>query len=284
MRKSFLLLTLLCLASILTGILATSCSDKKPEPTIDTLIAKSSDTISETDTMDLLIAETPMPKSADELFDDFFFNFAANRKLQKERIAFPLPIIRSNDTTHIEAIAWRMEHFFMRQDFYTLLFDNRRQMNIVKDTSIQHVIVEKIYLNKNYVKQYVFDRPNGQWKMTSIAYQSLHNNKNASFLQFYHKFVSDSTFQINSINDPLEFTGPDPDNDFGTMDGILAPEQWDSFAPELPHDMIYNIIYGQTYASGNQKIFVVRGISNGLETELTFKRRNKQWKLYKLVM
>ena len=36
------------------------------------------------DTMEMLISETPMPKAADELFDDFFFNYAANRKLHEE--------------------------------------------------------------------------------------------------------------------------------------------------------------------------------------------------------
>src|SRR5574344_2660557 len=37
------------------------------------------------DTMEMLISETPMPKAADELFDDFFFNYAANHKLQLKR-------------------------------------------------------------------------------------------------------------------------------------------------------------------------------------------------------
>ena len=56
------------------------------------------------------------------------------------------------------------------------------------------------------------------------------------------------------------------------------------FAPSLPHDMIYNIIYGQKYTESNQKIFVIRGIANGLETELTFRRVGGQWELMKLSM
>ena len=56
------------------------------------------------------------------------------------------------------------------------------------------------------------------------------------------------------------------------------------FAPKLPYDMIYNIIYGQEYTESNQKIFVIRGIANGLETELTFKRLDGMWKLVKLSM
>lgn len=48
--------------------------------------------------------------------------------------------------------------------------------------------------------------------------------------------------------------------------------------------MIYNIIYGQKYTESTQKIFVIRGIANGLETQLTFKRVNGKWMLTKLEM
>lgn len=33
----------------------------------------------------------------------------------------------------------------MRQGYYTLIFDNRKQMNLVKDTTIDHVIIEKVF-------------------------------------------------------------------------------------------------------------------------------------------
>ena len=234
--------------------------------------------------MEQIIAETPMPKAADELFDDFFFNFAANRKLQMKRIHFPLPVYTGRDSVLIQKKRWRMDNFFMRQDFYTLIFDNMKQMDVVKDTSIGHVVVERINLRRHQVRQYVFNRIEGQWMMTRIVNQSLAKSKNASFLQFYSKFVADSTFQVNSINDPLEFTGPNPDDDFSTMSGILAPEQWPSFAPELPNTVIYNILYGQKYSASSQKIFVIRGIANGLETELTFRRKGGHWKLVKLIM
>lgn len=54
-------------------------------------VADSVDTV-ETDTMELLITQTPMPRAADAMFDDFLFNFLANKRLQKERIVFPLRI------------------------------------------------------------------------------------------------------------------------------------------------------------------------------------------------
>lgn len=52
---------------------------------------------------------------------------------------------------------------------------------------------------------------------------------------------------------------------------------------ELPSGLIYNIIYGQKYEHSNQKILLLRGISNGQEMEMTFRREGGEWKLKKLV-
>ena len=260
-----------------------SCKGNKTEGT--DIAPADTDSVNDTtavDTMEQLISETPMPKSADELFDDFFFNFAANRKLQQKRIKFPLPVVKGDKRDTIDKARWKTDHFFMRQGFYTLIFDNPRQMNVVKDTSVNHVVVEKIIFNIKTVKQYVFDRINGLWTMQAIRYQPLYQNQNASFLSFYEKFVNDSTFQTESISEQVHFIGPDPDDDFGQMEGLLTPETWPAFAPELPKDMIYNIIYGENGKSGKQKIFVLRGISNGLEMEITFKREGDKWMLTKL--
>lgn len=41
-------------------------------------------------------------------------------------------------------------------------------------------------------------------------------------------------------------------------------------------------MYGQKYTEGRQKIFVMRGIANGMEMQLTFKRIGGNWKLTKL--
>ena len=274
------------LALLSLGFSTIGCSNKKPSPVDSVLTGRDSLTdTSSVDTMESIIAETPMPKAADELFDDFIFNFAANRSLQRKRIHFPLDVYKNGKKDHqIQRANWKMEHFFMHQDFYTLIFDSRKQMNLVKDTSVSHVVIEKIFFKLKTVEQYLFNRINGQWMLTSINYKPMYQNQNASFLKFYREFVVDSAFQIRSVNDPLSFTGPDPDDDFSTMTGTLAPEQWPMFAPSLPHDMIYNIIYGQKYTESNQKIFVIRGIANGLETELTFRRVGGQWKLMKLSM
>ena len=273
------LLTIVCFSSV-------GCTGKKPASDADTLATDT--TVADTQAMDStekLIEETPMPKAADELFDDFVFNFAANRKLQMSRINFPLPVYHNDKLKkQIGKKHWKMEHFFMRQDYYTLIFDNQKQMNLVKDTTIDHVVVEKVFYHKKTVQQFLFNRINGQWMMTSINYKPMYSNKNASFLKFYGKFATDSTFQAEHLHNPVKFVGPDPDDDFSTMTGDIEPETWPAFAPKLPSSMIYNIIYGQKYNESNQKIFVIRGIANGLETELTFKRIGGKWMLTKLNM
>lgn len=273
------LLTVVCFSSV-------GCTGKKPASDADTLASDT--TVADTQAMDStekLIEETPMPKAADELFDDFVFNFAANRKLQLSRVHFPLPVYRNEKVVKtIDKKHWKMEHFFMRQDYYTLIFDNQKQMNLVKDTTIDHVVVEKVFYHKKTVQQFLFNRINGQWMMTSINYKPMYSNKNASFLKFYGKFATDSTFQAEHLHNPVKFVGPDPDDDFSTMTGDIEPETWPAFAPKLPSSMIYNIIYGQKYNESNQKIFVIRGIANGLETELTFRRIGGKWMLTKLNM
>ena len=280
MRK---LLSLFIISSVGCWLCAgtSSCSDRKGEVS-DTIAADtlSNDTAS-CDSTDDIIADTPMPKAADELFDDFIFNFAANRKLQTARIDFPLPIYRNGKLEKkIGKKDWKMEHFFMHQGYYTLIFDSRAQMDLVKDTTITNVTVEKIFFDIKTVQQFAFKRKEGRWQMVSISYIPTDQSNNAGFLKFYSQFAADSLFQIESMDEEVKFSAPDPDDDFSTMTGWMMPEQWPDFKPGLiPSGIIYNIIYGQKYQETNRKVFVVRGVSNGLEIEMVFRRRDGKWVL-----
>lgn len=258
----------------------TGCTDGKPAA--DSLSVDSvADTTLNADTLEQLIEEQPMPVAADELFDDFIFNFAANRKLQWKRIKFPLPVSGVEKRSIVKS-EWKMEHFFMEQGYYTLIFDSERQLGIVKDTSVNNAVVEKINLEERTYSDYIFKRIRGAWMLVSLHEGGVSQHPNASFLEFYHKFVTDAAFQEKSLNNPVLFTGPDPDDDFETLTGEIAPETWPAFAPELPSGHLYNIIYGHNTPKGNQKIFLMRGISNGMEMQLTFKRIGSDWKLVKL--
>lgn len=227
--------------------------------------------------------DASVPKAADELFDDFIFNFAANRTLQSSRIKFPLLVKRGDEVSYLKKGEWQMEYFFMKQDFYTLLFDSEKEMEAVKETNIEHAVVEKIYLHSKTVKQYIFDRVNGLWMLQQVIHMPLSESRNASFLEFYEQFASSTEYQSKHLMDNVKFVGPDPDDDFSQMEGVITPDTWEAFAPELPSGMIYNIVYGAPQKETGRKVFVLRGIANGMEIELTFKHDGGKWKLEKLV-
>lgn len=277
MRRCFIALSAIML-------LMFSCTGKKAgqidEVPTDS-VADSSE-VAVTDTMELLITETPMPRAADAMFDDFIFNFVANKKLQKERTVFPLRTTEGDKTTNMNKEQWKMERLFMRQGYYTLLFSDEEQMSLMKDTAVSQAIVEKIQLKKNRVVNYRFFRVKGAWMMTSINVTPISENANASFLNFYQKFVTDSVFQLESINETVQFVGPDPDDDFAMMEGVITPDTWEAFAPALPVKVLYNIVYGKPKAANKEMIFLMKGVANGLEVELRFKKVGNKWLLMKM--
>jgi hypothetical protein len=266
------------------ALLMFSCTGKKGGQGEEMPADSVADTavVTETDTLELLITETPMPRAADAMFDDFIFNFVANKKLQKERIIFPLRKTENGKTELTEKDQWEMERFFMKQGYYTLFFDNDKEMELMKDTAVSEATVEKIQLKKNRVMDYLFQRIKGAWMLKEIRVTTLEQNPNASFLAFYQRFVSDSVLQIKSLNETVQFAGPDPDDDFNMMEGVITPESWEAFAPTLPTKVLYNIVYGKPIAEGNDKIFLLRGVANGLEMELRFKKVGGKWLLMKM--
>jgi hypothetical protein len=280
MRKIGFVVFLASLAMLFVG---TGCTDKKTTSdvsvSVDTMLT---DTLG-TDSMEALIEDEPMPKAADELFDDFIFNFAANRRLQSERTDYPVNVDTYGKLSKVEKSKWGMEHFFMRQGYYTLVFNSASQLDVVKDTAISSVYVEKISFAKRKVTRWQFNRVLGLWKMQGVRIMALTKHEDASFLRFYNNFVTNPDIQSVSIAESVSFSGPDPEDDFSRMTGELMAEQVPAFLPWMPSGTLYNIHYGdQPYKPSNTRIFVVRGIANGMESELTFQKKSGGWMLTKL--
>ena len=278
MRHYFVLLVvvLLVLASCVGGKSGSATTEEVADSTVV------SDSLTAVDSLLAELDNLPMPKAADELFDDFVFNFAANRKLQMERILFPLRMVTGDKVETVERSHWKMEQFFMRQGYYTELFDNEQHMEVVKDTSVNQAVVEKIFFDSQTVSQYDFRRLKGAWMLVEVRHIPFEKSANASFLPFYQQFAASTEFQLKHLGSEVIFIGPDPDDDFATMEGVITPDTWEAFAPQLPQKMIYNIIYGAPREEGTSKLFVLRGIANGLELEMTFQRSHGNWKLTKL--
>ena len=262
----------------LVAVLLASCSDSKPSKVQQTAEAVDEEpaVVPTAEDDDLL------PKGAEELFDDFMMSFASNERLQRRRIVFPLKVTAGRRSEAIDSVQWQMDSFFLPDDGYTLIFDSPEQQELVSDTSVNRAMVEKFYLDRDSVCQYMFSRTGGRWHLNELRRQRLAENANGAFLSFYSRFAADSVFQQHSLADKIEFSGPDPDDDFEQLEGFITPGSWDAFAPDLPQGNIYNIVYGQQNPRSQQRIFVIRSIDGGESIELTFEKKRGSWRLTKL--
>lgn len=279
MRKVTVALVMACMAMVIAFSGCTGCSSKKDEPVDSTYVKPEAVDSMPIDTMESIVESAPMPKAADELFDDFFFNFINSRKLQRARVKFPLQVTEDGTTHVVQASGWQMERFFKDQGYYTQIFDNAKQMNLVKDTSVSKVTVEKIFLENGKVEQFLFGRENGQWLLTEKKTVGLDGSANASFLSFLQDFFANPQ-ETRHVENPLPYYGPDPEEeDSKYIHTNIPAESWAEYIPEVPNQQMYNILYGQQNGSGNDKILLFKGIANGLETQLKFRNAGGEWKL-----
>ena len=109
--KRYLIVLVLCVGMMF------SCGGNKTTGGQEDVSTDSIDTTLVNDSADVSAMETPLPKAADELFDDFFFNFVANRSLQLSRIHFPLPEWRDGKAVMKQKSEWKMDRFFMNQGY-----------------------------------------------------------------------------------------------------------------------------------------------------------------------
>lgn len=261
-----------------------SCGNKKtkidPFATLTDMVDSVS--IRKTDSLYQQAKEEPKPIEADELFDDFIFNYASDNALQKQRTIFPLPYYNGESPTKIEEKFWKHDYLFTNQSYYTLLFDKEDDMDMVGDTILKSVQVEWIYLKTRMVKKYYFERRKGMWKLEAINLRHIEEKENEDFVSFYARFATDSVYQSRHLSDPLQFITIDPDDEFSILETTLDVNQWYAFRPVLPVDKLSNINYGQQNEdNSNTKILKVNGIGNGYSNIFYFRRRGGEWELYK---
>lgn len=230
------------------------------------------------------VEEAPQPVGADELFDDFVFNYATDSLFQRQRTIFPLPYYNVDTPLKIEKKYWKHDPLFAGQTFYTLLFDSEDDMDLVGDTTLSSVQVEWIFLKTRMVKRYYFERAKGMWMLEAINLRKMEEDKEGdpSFVSFYARFVVDSLYQREHISQPLQFITIDPDDEFSILETTLDVDQWYVFRPTLPADRLSNINYGQKNEdSSSTKILKVNGLSNGYSNIFYFRKRKGEWELYK---
>ncbi len=255
-----------------------SCERKKPvapQSVVDEVI----DTVeSVADTTDTIAEEKEPPKSVDELFNDFIYGFMTNRKFQKSRIHFPLPCEVNGKKDSLSVEQWRFDRLYAREEAYTVIYVTAQDEEMAKSTALSHVVVEWIDLVRRKVKAYEFNRQPRGWMLTALRVTPLSQNENASFLTFYQQFATDSAFQREHVTDPVEFKTYDTDS-FEEISGVVDVDQWFLFRPDLPHDVITNIRYGQSYKGRKSRVVAINGLSSSMFSNLTFEREGDTWML-----
>lgn len=231
-----------------------------------------------------VLPEEPVAIKADEIFDDFILSFATDVKMQRARIDFPLSYYNDNTPQKIAEEEWSFDSFFIGQGYYTLLFDDESDMDMVQDTSLSSVQFEWIEMKTKYISKYYFERKNGAWILEAINRHSIETDENEDFVSFFYRFATDSVFQMQRIASSLIFVTNDPEDDFSIMEAVMEREQWPAFRPVLPMERLTNINYGQRNQSGSStKVLSVKWLDNGVSNTFYFRRRgNGDWILYKL--
>ncbi|WP_174646951.1 DUF4348 domain-containing protein [Bacteroides sp. Marseille-P8574] len=261
-----------------------SCGNKKAKMDSFATIAEMVDSAGyKADTLqEAEVKEEPKPMVADELFDDFIFNYASDDALQRQRTVFPLPYYDRDTPLKIEADFWKHDYLFTKENCYTLLFDKEEDMDMVGDTTLTSVQVEWIFLKTRMVKRYYFERKRGMWMLEAINLREMEKGENEDFVEFYTRFVRDSVYQSKHISHPLQFITIDPDDEFSILETTLDVDQWYAFRPVMPTDRLSNINYGQKNEDlSDTKILKVNGIGNGYSNIFYFRKRGKGWELYK---
>ena len=228
--------------------------------------------------------DAPYWVEADELFDDFIFNYATDTSFQRQRTVFPLPYYKGDTPLKIAPEQWRHDSLFAGQTCYTLLFDREEDMDLVGDTSLSSVQVEWIFLHRRKVKRYYFQRmKGGVWMLEAMNLRDMEETDgDENFVTFYERFATDSAYESGHIYEPLQFITIDPDDEFSILETTLDRIRWFAFRPALPVDKLSNINYGQRNEDlSTTKILKMNGVSNGYSNILYFRKRAGEWELYK---
>ena len=281
-KQAAILFCLVCIALVVACVSRheNNVSDSD-ESLLDSLAEDSIAAAADTLLLDLETLDTPLPKTVDEVFDDFIFSFDQSNRLQRSRIIFPLPVTEGNGEKHyIQRHEWQHHYLFLHQDFCTVLWNSRRQMDMAQDSSVCEARVDQIYLHSRQIDSYVFQRDSmtGQWMLTEECIVPFEHTDMAPFLDFYSKFVTDSLYQRHHVADPLRYSTSD-NEDYDTVVGTINTDQWFEFQPEMPQDVLVHIAYGQTFSNKNRMLLQFRGIRNGLQSLFIFHRDGERWRL-----
>lgn len=227
------------------------------------------------------VEELSGPTQRTEAFSDFFFSFLNDRRFQADRVKFPLHLtnVKGEKRTITRGSDFREYFAWPNADEYMLLLSNEAQMEHFQNAmDLTEIEVQVIDLKRLTIKGFDFSRAEKQWKLLE-GREYIPHGVYYDFLRFYQRFSTDNDFQTQSLARPLVYTMPDPDDERGEITGTLDPEQWPAFRPDLPRDVVSNILFGQNLEQTRQITLVHCGIASGLLDVFTFRLVGERWQL-----
>ena len=210
-----------------------------------------------------LFEEAVIPKTADEVFDDFLFSYVSSASFAKQRTVGSVGEL----TMGVD-------------DAAVMIYERDNDLALQKDTSLQQVTVERIDWDENIIHNFRFGKKLGQWFLTAEEDDEISEIPNASFLVFLRDFVGDSLYRHESLLLPLRFSFYS-EEDEGMVETELSYEEWTELYNDLPRldDVMYNVDYGQSLFSTNRKSLLLKGLSNGLSMKFHFGFSDGRWML-----
>ncbi len=263
-------------------ILLWTCSENTKCPVSP--IIEETDSLEQVEDTLTLLEEEVLPESVDELFDDFFFNFTSDHKMQNARIVFPLKLHNGNEVIALSHDDWNRYNRFATQEYYTVIYEREQEMELQKDTCVNAVSIEWIYLKDDYIEKFNFRRIEGKWMLTDIENETMTQTPNGSFLSFYTRFANDSIDFHDAINQPLKFITPSEDDSDEVTEEYISFNEWLELKEELPipEDILVNIDYGQSSISQNRKVLLMEELSSGIYIKFKFDKKGGQWRLIEI--
>lgn len=278
-RKSLFYYTLVGICSLVTTSCTTSSTSDKTMVSEDTLLNvgdKSSVLVSD----EQLQQEHAYNVRADELFDDFLYNYVHDESLQLERTTFPLHKVMLNGTNEtICAEKWDNKFAFMDGEYTTTLYNNEEEKGINEDTRLKLASVERIDLVNQLLTSYDFVKDNGKWNLKTIRDIKFADSDLADFLTFYSKFSKDPSFQKRSLARSIRISMMDPNDDAQTIEGFVTRDQWSTVNSGIPEGVISNIRYGQNYAHARRLLMEKISLGDGMSETFHFAKNGTKWEL-----
>jgi hypothetical protein len=270
---------------VLVCVLMFSCGNTESQvsehdvPDVRALELDSAEICAIDDTLELF-EEEDLPKSADELFNDFFYNYVSDARFQKLRTVYK-PCVEVDDSLRGDSVSCSGEFRQLKvYDSFFIIYEREEDLAFQKDTSLTEVVVERVNLESGVLEAFNFRRYNGKWVMNDVVSCSIEDTPNADFLSFYSVFSSDSVRRLDYVAEPLAFVMSTNDEEIDEL-VELSHDEWMELSSDMPipSKEIININYGQTCISNNNKLVLVEGVSNEHFLRYRFMKDNGKWML-----